>query len=125
MTSENLPLVMHLSEAEAVPVQAGDKTSMQMLIGPERAPNFAMRCFTMQPGGSIPAHINSVEHEQFVLGGRAEVGIGDSVYQLGEGDVLFIPAGVSHWYRVTSEDEPYRFLCMVPNAPDRIELVDG
>ncbi len=119
------PLVTKLGEAEATEIAGGVKTRMQMLISPEQAPNFAMRCFTIEPGGSMPAHTNSIEHEQYVLGGRAEVGIGDMVYDLGEGDVLFIPAGVPHWYRTTSEDEPYRFLCLVPNAPDRIDLLEG
>jgi quercetin dioxygenase-like cupin family protein len=37
------------------------------------------------------------------------------------GDVLYIPAGVTHDYRV--EEAPFEFLCMVPNLPDEIELV--
>ncbi len=50
--------------------------SKQVLISAEEAPHFAMRCFTIQPGGKMPLHTNTVEHEQFVLSGKAEVTLG-------------------------------------------------
>ncbi len=52
-------------------VEAGEKTSMQVLIGSNEGPHFAMRRFCIEPGGSMPCHTNTVEHEQFVLRGRA------------------------------------------------------
>ena len=36
---------------------------------------------------------------------------------------MFIPGGVPHWYEA-SGDEPFEFLCVVPNAPDEITLLD-
>jgi len=104
-------------------VQAGSDTSMQVLIGSEEAPNFAMRRFIMEPGGGMPNHTNSVEHEQFVLRGRAKVGIGEVVYEVKRGDVVFIPRGIPHWYRAEG-DEPFEFLCVVPNLPDHIEILE-
>ena len=77
----------------------------------------------MQPGGGIPAHTNTVEHEQYVLRGRAKVGIGDDVYDVKAGDVAFIPAGTPHWYEV-ERDEPFEFICVVPNGPDEIKILD-
>jgi len=70
----------------------------------------------------MPNHTNSVEHEQYVLKGAAEVGIGPEVYRVSEGDVVFIPANIPHWYR-TVGDEPFRFLCLIPNQPDSIRIV--
>lgn len=104
-------------------VEAGSGTSIQILISPESAPHFAMRCFTMEPGGGIPKHTNTVEHEQYVLGGRAEVGIGDEVHEVKKGDVVFIPAGVPHWYK-NEGDETFQFLCLVPNQQDKIEIIE-
>jgi len=106
-------------------VSAGTATRMQVLIGPEDgAPNFVMRRFLMGEGGGMPTHTNTVEHEQYVLRGRAEVGIGDRKHVVGGGDVLYIPAGASHYYRVI--EAPFEFLCLVPNAPDRVEVLkDG
>lgn len=95
----------------------------QILIGPEEGPNFAMRRFVIRPGGEIPTHTNTVEHEQYVLRGRAQIGIGDRVFDVKRDDIVFIPAGTPHWYRVQG-DEPFEFLCVVPNEPDKMEMLD-
>ncbi len=94
-----------------------------MLIGPDEAPNFALRRFIMQPGGGMPNHTNTVEHEQYVLRGRARIGIGKEVHEVEQGDVVFIPAGVPHWYEA-GPGEPFEFLCIVPNGPDEITLLE-
>ena len=59
-----------------MPVAAGSGAETQVLIGPDQGPNFALRRFVMQPGGGMPRHTNAVEHEQYVLRGRARVSIG-------------------------------------------------
>ncbi len=106
------------------PIPAGTGAERQVLIGPDEAPHFAMRRFIMAPGGGIPLHTNTVEHEQFVLRGRARIVIGDETHEVGAGDVVFIPAGVVHAYTVTS-DEPFEFLCVIPNEPpDRVTMID-
>jgi quercetin dioxygenase-like cupin family protein len=113
--------VKHASEITAEPVSAGTATQRQVLIGPEVGPHFALRRFMMEPGGGIPSHTNTVEHEQYVLCGRAQVGIGERVAEVSAGDVLYIPAGTPHWYQVIGT-ERFEFLCVVPNAPDRMEM---
>jgi quercetin dioxygenase-like cupin family protein len=85
-------------------------------------PNFALRRFIMEPGGGMPAHTNTVEHEQYVLRGRATIGIGDETTEVRQGHVVFIPAGTPHWYKAHG-DEPFEFLCVVPNKEDKIEIV--
>jgi oxalate decarboxylase/phosphoglucose isomerase-like protein (cupin superfamily) len=37
--------------------------------------------------------------------------------------VVFIPEGVPHYYQNIG-DEPFEFLCMIPNKPDEIKLVE-
>ena len=116
-------VVKRADAVERRAVAAGTATESQVLLGPEDgAPNFAMRRFVMGPGGGMPRHTNSVEHEQFVLRGRAEVRIGERVHRVEAGDVLFIPAGVPHDYRVV--EAPFEFLCVVPNGPDRVTILD-
>lgn len=114
--------VKHINEIPKETVQAGSKTTRQILIGPEEGPNFAMRRFTIEPGGKMPPHTNTVEHEQYVLKGRAQIGIGDEVFEVKKNDIVFIPAGIPHWYKTLGE-EPFEFLCMVPNKPDKITLL--
>jgi quercetin dioxygenase-like cupin family protein len=104
-------------------VKAGSKTTRQVLISSQEAPNFAMRKFTIEPGGEMPMHTNTVEHEQLVLGGCAEVIIGENNFVVKKNDVVFIPAGVPHCYK-TIGDEPFEFLCLVPNKEDIIKMVE-
>ncbi len=70
----------------------------------------------------MPTHTNAVEHEQYVLRGKATIWIGDETHQVSADDVVFIPAGVPHGYRAEG-DEPFEFLCVVPNAEDHIEIL--
>jgi quercetin dioxygenase-like cupin family protein len=116
--------VRHADTLPAEAVQAGTGTTRQVLIGPDEGPNFALRRFIMQPGGGMPMHTNTVEHEQYVLRGSARVEIGGEVHHVRAGDVVFIPAGVPHNYRADDGVEPFEFLCVVPNQPDTIELVE-
>ena len=77
----------------------------------------------MQPGGGMPRHTNTVEHEQYVLRGAARITLGGEVHRVEAGDVVFIPAGVPHSYEAQG-DEPFEFLCVVPNQTDVIQLVE-
>jgi quercetin dioxygenase-like cupin family protein len=104
------------------PVAGGTATSRQVLFGTDLSPHFAIRRFAMAPGGGMPLHTNQVEHGQYVLAGRATLSVGDQVVQVAAGDSLHIPAGVPHSYRVDG-DETFEFLCVVPNAPDHIQVV--
>lgn len=116
-------VVKRAAEVELEEVSAGTAARSQVLLGPgDGAPHFAMRRFVMGQGGGMPRHTNRVEHEQYVLAGRARVTVGDEAHEVSAGDVLFIPAGTPHDYRVL--EAPFEFLCMVPNAPDRIEILD-
>ncbi len=115
--------VKHSHEMEVENIEAGTGTTKQVLISAEEGPHFAMRRFEIQPGGGMPNHTNQVEHEQYVLSGRAQIGIGEEIYDVQEGDVVFIPADVPHWYKNLG-DEPFAFLCLVPNQPDSITILE-
>lgn len=112
----------HLDTIEAAPQKAGQGVSMKMLLSPDESPNFAMRNFIIEAGGHMPLHTNTVEHEQYVLSGRARVVIGDKTIEAGAGDILLIPAGVPHSYE-TLGDEAYSFLCLVPKGLDVIDVL--
>jgi quercetin dioxygenase-like cupin family protein len=115
--------VKHGKDVSAQEVKAGDKTCIQVLISAQEGPNFALRRFIMEPGGGMPNHTNTVEHEQYVLQGHASIGIGDETFEVRAGDVVFIPEGIPHWYQNIG-DENFEFLCIIPNKPDEIKLVD-
>ena len=113
--------VKAMSKIEKTEVKAGKNTYRQILIGHDEGPNFAMRRFIIEPGGSMPLHTNSVEHEQLVLNGRAKIQIGNEVVEVKKDDVVFIPAEVEHSY-TTIGNENFEFICIVPNREDIIKL---
>lgn len=114
--------VKHAENVEKKNVAAGRDTTIQVLISAQEGPNFALRKFSMQAGGGMPLHTNTVEHEQYVLRGHARMGIGDETHEVRAGDVVFIPAGVVHYYENIGA-EPFEFLCVIPNKPDEIKVV--
>jgi len=123
MTDAMKPVVRPASVVPANKVAAGTATEMQVLVGPDQgAPNFALRRFIMGEGGGMPLHTNQVEHEQYVLRGRARITIGETVHDVGPDHTLYIPAGAPHSYEVI--EAPFEFLCVVPNRPDRIAIVE-
>lgn len=119
-----VPLVRQADDVQEETVGAGQDTVRQVLIGPDEGPNFQLRKFRIEPGGFMPMHTNIVEHEQYVLGGRAQVRIGKETYTVKADDVVLVPAGVPHSYEAIGK-EPFEFLCVVPNGPDRIEILEG
>jgi quercetin dioxygenase-like cupin family protein len=115
--------IKHANDVEAKDVAAGKDTTIQILISSLEGPNFALRRFTMQKGGGMPRHTNTVEHEQYVLRGEATITIGEETHEVKAGDVVFIPEGAIHSYKNTGE-EPFEFLCIVPNKEDKITIMN-
>jgi quercetin dioxygenase-like cupin family protein len=121
-TRSRIAVYKRAADVERRRVSAGTATESQVLLGPDDgAPHFAMRRFIMGAGGGMPRHTNTIEHEQYVLRGRARVGVGTEVFEVGPDDVLLIPAGAPHFYEVL--EHPFEFICVVPNGPDRIEVL--
>ncbi len=117
------PFVESADSLPAKPVAAGKDAKMQVLVGPAQgASNFVLRRFIMEKGGGMPLHTNAVEHEQYVLRGRAKIRIGERVHDVAPDTTLYIPAGVPHSYEVV--EGPFEFLCVVPNRSDTITIVE-
>jgi quercetin dioxygenase-like cupin family protein len=114
--------VKHARDVEIIEVANGVKTTKQVLISTLEAPNFALRRFIMEPGGGMPRHTNTVEHEQYILNGKARVGIAEDVFEVKKGDVVFIPENIPHWYQNIG-DETFEFLCIVPNKMDQTTIL--
>ena len=127
MTHPPSPVVRNFAAVTPAVVERSRGAEIQILIGPaDGAPNFITRRFTLAPGGRIPSHRHdSIEHEQFILAGTMVVGLDNREVDVTEGDSVFIPAGVAHWYE-NRTDEPVAFLCMVPQSNDyQTEWLEG
>ena len=113
------PVVRGTATVTPQPVERTRGAAIQILIGPaDGAPNFITRRFTIAPGGRIPRHRHdAIEHVQVVLSGSMVIALDQREIEVNDGDCIFIPAGVSHWYENRS-DEPVAFLCMVPRTAE-------
>lgn len=92
--------------------------TMRMMVGRgDGAPNFAMRHFTVDPGGHSPRHSHDYEHEVVVVEGSGRLESDGEFCDLSAGDVVFVEPNVLHQF-VNSGDEPFKFLCLVPVTHD-------
>ena len=103
-----------VKEAE-VPATA-DGVKVRWLITEEEtgAPNFAMRQFTVKPGGSTPQHAHPWEHEAYILEGSGTIQGGDEIETFKAGAVVYVPPDELHQFKNTGDVE-MKFLCMIPN----------
>ncbi len=115
-------LVKHSDTIEAQAIKGANKAVLQVLISAQEGANFILRRFSIEPGGSIPKHTNTVEHEQYVLHGTACISINMDVFTVQAGDVVFVPAGAAHWY-VNNGRTNFEFLCIIPNKKDDLQFV--
>ena len=108
-------LVRNRSEAETVTY--GDEAKgveMRPLITErDGAPHFAMRVFTLDPGGHTPYHDHAWEHEVFVLAGSGVVRAADGERPLRAGDAIFVAPQETHQFRAGTDG--LQFICCVPN----------
>ncbi len=101
-------------ELEDVPAPA-EGVKVRWLITEEKgAPNFAMRQFTVEPGGSTPHHTHPWEHEVYVLSGSGVVFGEGGKEAVNPGDVVYMPPDEEHQFRNTG-GEDLVFLCLIPH----------
>ncbi|MCK5833406.1 cupin domain-containing protein [bacterium] len=96
-----------LKDAKGVKIQ-------WLISGDDGAPNFAMRRFTIIPGGHTPYHSHAHEHEVFIIAGKGKAVYKNRSIEVIPGSFVFIDGGSMHNF-VNDGDEDLIFLCMVPN----------
>lgn len=106
----------HHTKVEAEEMTAPAKgVKVRWLITEEMgAPNFAMRQFSVEPGGSSPRHSHPWEHEVFILKGSGIVTGEDGEEPIKSGDVVFVPPDEEHQFINTGYEE-LSFLCLIPH----------
>jgi quercetin dioxygenase-like cupin family protein len=92
------------------------------VLSPKEDKDFIVRKVRIEPDGTMPNHINKVQHQQYVLKGEAKVVVGAETYHAKEGDFIYIPAGVPHYYEACYGKE-YQFLCMITTKDDAIKML--
>ncbi len=103
---------------ESVQMEGVSKTNIQWLLNKPRTPNFAMRRYQMEKGGTIPLHSHSWEHEMYVLSGTGlALEDGKEPLPVKVGDVLYIEPYELHGWEQTG-DEVFTFLCVIPHPKE-------
>ncbi len=99
---------------EEVNIEGAKKTKIRWLISQkDKAPNFAMRMFEVEPGGFTPYHSHSWEHEVFVVEGSGTFVTEEKEYPFKAGDVIFADPEMKHQFRNAGESV-MKFLCLIP-----------
>ncbi len=117
-----MPVIKRIEEVLAQDVSDGKDVvgvTKRLLLGPqEGAPTFAVRLFSVAPGGHTPAHTHPYEHGVIVLRGRGEVLAKHGASPVGPGTVVFVRPGEFHGFRNLGQ-ENLEFLCIVPVEVER------
>ena len=92
------------------------ETSIRVLINDvnDNAPVYNLRMIEIGVNGHTPDHSHPYEHENFVVEGDGQVMIDGDWYDIHQGDVVLVPAGIRHQYRNTGQST-LKFLCGIPN----------
>lgn len=99
-----------------LPQMQGTKdTTIQWLITKnDGAMHYAMRVFTIEPGGQIPLHSHSdMEHEIFIIEGEAVLNTGEAEIPVKKGDALLVLPNDKHGFTNIST-APFKFICVIP-----------
>ena len=92
------------------------------VLTPKEDKDFIVRKIKLSSGGSMPNHTNKIQHQQYVLSGEAKVVVGDEIYHAKEGDFIYIPSGINHYYEASYNCD-YEFLCMITTKEDEIVML--
>ena len=88
--------------------------TMRVLIGPaDGASNFAMRRFSVRPGGHTPLHTHDWEHEIYVLSGAGESFSAAGPRPMKPGDAIYVAPNEKHQFKNVGP-EPLEFICLIP-----------
>ncbi len=106
---------------------AGDHTLIQEVLHPKNDPvklNYSLAFATLEPGKSSLPHTLHQSSELYVITkGKARVHIGKELAQVGQGQVVLIPAGEEQWIENIGEGL-LEFYCIVspPWSEDQEEV---
>jgi len=113
-----MALIRNIDESEMsnVQMEGVSGAKMAVMIGrQDSAPHFALRQFTVDPGGHTPHHQHDYEHEVYIVSGTGRILLEGDWHPIRGGDVIYVPANEEHQFRSDESGAgPLRFLCMVP-----------
>ncbi|AXH12493.1 cupin domain-containing protein [Halarcobacter bivalviorum] len=115
---------MYLKDSDSIEKNQIPKTvdASIAVLTPNSDKDFIVRKILLKSGGSMPNHTNIIQHQQYVVSGEAKVVVGKEEYRAKQGDFIYIPAGVEHYYEACYGSD-YEFLCMITTKEDEITFI--
>jgi len=100
-------------EVERVDASGFEGVIKNVLVGPiEEAPNFIIRYFQIEPGGSSRLERHPHDHGVIILNGEARVQINDQFEELRSFDVVYVAGDDLHQF-VNTGDKTLGFICVI------------
>lgn len=92
-------------------------------VGPEGAPEYGLRFFTIGPAGEIPIHNHFYYQTMYILSGRVlmtsySLETDEKVEEkvMGSNDIVFVPTLEPHSIKNLSDIDNVHFLCCIANV---------
>lgn len=126
MTTTATAPVRHVTAGQSEAVWA--MGSLFEILLPSAATNQALSVMRVQqpPGIATPLHRHAREAEVFyMLAGRMDYEAGGALYHLGEGDIIWLPPGVAHRFRIRGETPADILALTVPGGLDDLYRTVG
>ena len=107
---------LHQLEKQKVIRNGAEKTLKQVpLSGKDGAPVYALRVFTVEPGGYTPYHRHNFEHMNYIIDGEGVLVNEEGTEQpIKKGDFALVLPDEKHQYRNISEKQNLVIICGVP-----------
>lgn len=87
---------------------------MKVLVSPENGwDDYVMRVIEVGKDGYTPKHLHPWPHINYVISGKAELMIDNSIYPIETESYAYVPSNTIHQFRNVGE-EVFRFICIVP-----------
>lgn len=98
-----------------IQMEKADKVSKAIVIGKDEGwDGYAMRVFSIKPGGFTPKHQHDWEHVNYIIKGKGKLELNGELSEVVENDFAFVPPNAEHQFS-NPYDEPFEFICIVPN----------
>ena len=101
---------------QEVPIKGSKDAYIQWLVTKDQGAEYAVRRFTLKPHGIIPMHIHKYQETVIIVKGKCKVCVADKVYEMKEGDYIFINSNVKHAF--INGDEDLEFFCIINYTDD-------
>ncbi len=109
-------------DATDAPIFVGGKVARRPLVGGDVSSYFNFGIVEFAAGARNKLHTHTSDQVLYVTKGRGLVGSENECFEVGEGDLAFIPAGEKHWHGAT-EDSDFAHIALM--HPDSVTKIHG